>query len=66
MDAAKVQCQLELYEGAKHGFFHFKGDGKAFMETVEAADNFLVKLGFIDGKCNVKSFVSKKLSKTKK
>jgi acetyl esterase/lipase len=51
MHEAGNECKLVSFEGQKHGFFNYgRGDGKAFRETVRAADEFLAKHGFLSGK----------------
>ncbi len=42
------RCELIGYEGQGHGFFNFgRGAGRYYRETLEAADQFLVSLGFL-------------------
>lgn len=42
------RCELKTWEGQGHGFFnHGRGDGKMYTETLNAADAFLVSLGWI-------------------
>jgi acetyl esterase len=41
-------CEVVLYEGRKHGFFHyFHGDNPDFLSTMETTVLFLSKLGYI-------------------
>jgi acetyl esterase/lipase len=48
MQKSGLICELHIYEGQKHGFYHLgKSDGKNYFETVTAADKFLVKLGWL-------------------
>ncbi|MCA8972323.1 MAG: alpha/beta hydrolase fold domain-containing protein [Planctomycetes bacterium] len=50
MRAVDARSELELYEGAKHGFFNYgRGDGEAYRSTVRRMDEFLASLGFLDG-----------------
>lgn len=44
MKSVGVPCDLELYPGAGHGFFN---SGKAYQDTLEKADAFLVGLGYL-------------------
>jgi acetyl esterase len=54
MLAAGNRCELLLYEGEDHGFFHFgRADNVPFARTLEAADRFLVSLGYLSGEPNV-------------
>jgi acetyl esterase len=52
MQAAGNTCELHSYAGEAHGFFNFTRDKKHenFIETVRAADQFLIKLGYLTGK----------------
>jgi dipeptidyl aminopeptidase/acylaminoacyl peptidase len=57
MHNAGNRCDLKLYEGAQHGFFHYRdGDNPWFYETMQAADEFLVSLNFIEGEEQTASF----------
>jgi acetyl esterase/lipase len=48
MQAAGNRCELMGYEGQGHGFFNYdRGDGRYYRETLQAADGFLVSLGFL-------------------
>lgn len=50
MDKAGVLCESHVYEGQGHGFFnHGKADNKYYLETVRAADRFLVRMGWLKG-----------------
>ena len=41
-------CEVDLYEGRKHGFFHyFHGNNPDFLSTMENTVKFLSKLGYI-------------------
>jgi acetyl esterase len=43
-----VRCETNFYAGAGHGFFNRRGDDdRHFKETLAAADEFLVSLGWI-------------------
>lgn len=42
------RCELAGFESEGHGFFNFgRGDGRHFRETLDAADAFLVSLGYL-------------------
>jgi acetyl esterase/lipase len=48
-------CRLVPFEGRPHGFFnHGRGDGKDYIATVRAMDEFLAEQGFLNGKPTVK------------
>lgn len=49
MERAGVRCDLRLYDGQGHGFFNSGHDAndRYFHETLRAADNFLVSLGWL-------------------
>ena len=43
------RSELILFDGEPHGFFNFgKGDGANYRKTVEAMDDFLASLGFLE------------------
>ena len=43
-----VRCEAKIYPGAGHGFFNKRaGDDRFFNETLAAADEFLVSLGWL-------------------
>lgn len=42
-----LKCDLELYEGEKHGFFNARGDNTNYWKTLKRADAFLTELGFL-------------------
>lgn len=45
------RCRLVPFEGRPHGFFnHGRGDGKDYIATVRAMDEFLAAQGFLKGK----------------
>ena len=47
--AEGVRCELELYEGAKHGFFNYRaGNSRYFDATNERVVQFLKQLGYVD------------------
>lgn len=50
MEQSGVRCDLHLYEGSKHGFFNQGRKGSQYSETMEAADEFLVSLGYLSKK----------------
>lgn len=42
------RCELRIWHGEGHGFFNYgKKQGKPFRETLDAADAFLVSLGYL-------------------
>jgi acetyl esterase/lipase len=48
MRTAGNRCELVGYEGQGHGFFNYgRGDSRYYRETLKAADEFLVSLGFL-------------------
>ena len=48
MKKAGNRCELIGYEGQAHGFFNFgRSDGRFYRETLDAADKFLVSLGYL-------------------
>ena len=57
MHNAENRCELELYEGAGHGFFHYRdGNNPWFYETMQAVDQFLVSLDYIQDEEQTASF----------
>lgn len=64
MRKAGVRCEANIYEGQEHGFFNVANqDGRYFRETRDAADAFLVSLGWLkparqQQRAAVKSFVT--------
>ena len=49
-----VESELIIYEGEGHGFFNSRvKQGRYYRETVEAADRFLAKLGWLTGEPTV-------------
>jgi acetyl esterase/lipase len=57
MKKAGNRCDLVGTEGAVHGFFNFgRGDGKAFVSTLQGTHRFLASLGWIDGEPTVVAF----------
>jgi dipeptidyl aminopeptidase/acylaminoacyl peptidase len=43
-----VRCEAKFYPGAGHGFFNKRaGEDRHFKETLAAADDFLVSLGWL-------------------
>ena len=43
-----ARCQVAGYAGASHGFFNFgRDDGKWYRETLQEADRFLTRLGYL-------------------
>lgn len=52
-----VACEVDGYEGEKHGFFNFgRGGNKAFVATLKNADRFLTAHHFLNGSENVDAF----------
>jgi len=50
MKAVGARCELMAFEGKGHGFFNYGRDGgMAYFESVRAADQFLVSLGYLEG-----------------
>ena len=47
--AMGVRCELVLYEGQRHGFYHYNHDIEIYKETVRTSDRFLAELGFLSG-----------------
>ncbi len=49
MQKVNVRCEARIYEGQGHGFFNYKegGPNEYYRKTLEAADGFLVSLGWI-------------------
>ena len=53
-------CQLMGYEGQPHGFFNWGRAGNSpFRNTMSAADQFLSKLGWIEGKPTIEAFIKR-------
>lgn len=42
-----IRCDLEIYEGQKHGFFNFKNK-ENYTDTVKKMDRFLSSLGYLE------------------
>lgn len=53
MEASGARCDLELYEGAGHGFFHYSpkrtGEKDFYRRTLSRTVAFLESLGYISG-----------------
>ena len=50
------KSELKLYEGAGHGFFNFgRGGGNAYRKTTKQMDEFLIALGFLEGKPTIRN-----------
>jgi len=51
-------CEVVLYEGREHGFFHYflypEGDNPDFLSTMEYTVNFLTSIGYINGDATIK------------
>jgi len=51
MKEAGNRCELTGYEGRTHGFFNYGRNGsKWYAETLRAADQFLISLGYLRGR----------------
>lgn len=48
MRKAGVPCEVEIYEGAGHGFFNYDKSPMFFRRTLLRMDDFLVSLGFLE------------------
>jgi len=53
MNEKGVRCDLELYEGQKHGFFNYTSK-ENYTDTVKKMDRFLASLGYLEGEPTVK------------
>ena len=53
MNEKGIRCDLELYEGQKHGFFNFMNKDN-YTDTVKKMDCFLASLGYLQGEPTVK------------
>ncbi|MBN2326894.1 MAG: alpha/beta hydrolase [Candidatus Omnitrophica bacterium] len=50
-----VRSDLHLYDGQPHGFFNYRdGNNTYYIQTVIAADKFLVSLGYLTGEPTLK------------
>ena len=63
------RCELELYEGRKHGFFNDRGaktgePGEDFLATTERMDRFLESLGYVEGPPRVREFFEARAAET--
>lgn len=59
MTAAGNRCELVTYEGQKHGFFNFGREQNVYFEkTLDAADRFLVSLGYLSGEPRVAEWMA--------
>jgi acetyl esterase/lipase len=48
------RCELDLYEGQRHGFFNAgRNDNEFFRKTLVSADKFLASLGYLKGEPTV-------------
>lgn len=50
MESVGSRCELKLYEGQGHGFFNPGRSPEHYRKTLDAADNFLVSLGYLSPK----------------
>ncbi len=58
MVKAGNRCEMKLYDDYAHGFFNFgKHKNKPFTQTLQAADEFLVSLKFLNGTGNVEQWL---------
>jgi hypothetical protein len=49
------RCELEPFEGRKHGFFNYgKGDNPDYTATLRRADEFLISIGYLQGTPTIK------------
>ena len=49
LDRLEVPNKLVVYPGQGHGFFNYRpGGNKSYRQTLAAADDFLVGLGWIE------------------
>ncbi len=56
--AAGNGCTLETWEGAKHGFYHYRRNNpRYFIATCDAAHRFLATLGYLDGEPDTRGFL---------
>jgi acetyl esterase/lipase len=54
MEKEGNRCKLCGYENQGHGFFNFgRGDGSMYRKTVQAMDEFLAELGYLEGKPSI-------------
>lgn len=58
MKAAGARCDLDLYEGRRHGFFNYRANqrNKDFYATAKSMDKFLESLGYLTGPPTVDEF----------
>ncbi len=49
MEKKCVRCDLRLYQGKPHGFFHAWVSKEGFADALVKVDRFLVSLGFLEG-----------------
>ncbi len=52
MNEKGIRCDLELYEGQKHGFFNYKSK-EFYTDTIKEMDRFLASLGYLEGEPTV-------------
>jgi len=56
-----TRCELDITDGAGHGFFNYGRDGNtAFLKTMTATDKFLTSLGYLQGEPKVEEFFASK------
>jgi acetyl esterase/lipase len=57
MKAEGNRCELMTWDGLPHGFFNWgRYDNKPFVKTMEAADEFLTSLGYLEGEPTIKDY----------
>ena len=58
MKEAGNSCKLMGHEGQPHGFFNWgRAGNSSFRKTMSSADQFLAKLGWIEGKPTIEAFI---------
>lgn len=53
-----TMCETRVYEGQPHGFFNYKPDNRFYTETLQAADEFLTRIGWLPAS-NVQASISR-------
>lgn len=58
MKAVGSRCELQTWDDLPHGFFNWgRYNNKPFTETMRAADQFLVSLGYLQGEPTIEKYV---------
>ena len=58
-EAAGNRCELEVWEGEDHSFFHLgRNRNRNFVETCARADEFLESLGLLSGPPTIEAFMA--------